>query len=110
VFSTLLGWSYFGEKACEYLFGARAVRPYRWCWVGAVFLGSVLPLAVVWAAAAVTKALMTILLLLSGVVVRETRTYLWGRPPRRRGRPAERRRTVIVQRRTPSPPGDRLVS
>jgi AGCS family alanine or glycine:cation symporter len=82
VFSTLLGWSYYGEKACEYLFGVRAVRPYRWLWVAAVFVGSVLPLPVVWAAADITNALMAIpnliaLLALSGVVVRETRTYLW---------------------------------
>jgi AGCS family alanine or glycine:cation symporter len=82
VFSTLLGWSYYGEKACEYLFGVRAIRPYRWLWVVAVFVGSVLPLPVVWAAADITNALMAIpnliaLLALSGVVVRETRTYLW---------------------------------
>ena len=82
VFSTLLGWSYYGEKACEYLFGVRAIRPYRWLWVAAVFVGSVLPLPVVWAAADITNALMAIpnliaLLALSGVVVRETRTYLW---------------------------------
>jgi AGCS family alanine or glycine:cation symporter len=82
VFSTLLGWSYYGEKACEYLFGVRAIRPYRWLWVAVVFVGSLLPLPVVWAAADITNALMAIpnliaLLALSGVVVRETRTYLW---------------------------------
>jgi AGCS family alanine or glycine:cation symporter len=82
VFSTLLGWSYYGEKACEYLFGVRSIRPYRWLWVAAVFVGSVLPLPVVWAAADITNALMAIpnliaVLALSGVVVRETRTYLW---------------------------------
>jgi AGCS family alanine or glycine:cation symporter len=82
VFSTLLGWSYYGEKACEYLFGVRAVRPYRWLWVTAVFVGSLLPLPAVWAAADITNALMAIpnliaVLALSGVVVQETRTYLW---------------------------------
>ncbi len=82
VFSTLVGWAYYGEKACEYLFGERAIRPYRWLWVAAVYVGAALPLPVVWAAADVTNALMAIpnliaLLLLSGVVVRETRTYLW---------------------------------
>lgn len=82
VFSTLVGWAYYGEKACEYLFGERAIRPYRWLWVIAVYIGAVLPLPVVWAAADVTNALMAIpnllaLLLLSGVVVRETRRYLW---------------------------------
>jgi len=39
VFSTILGWSYYGEKAAEYLFGVRVVQPYRWLWVGAVLLG-----------------------------------------------------------------------
>jgi AGCS family alanine or glycine:cation symporter len=82
VFSTLLGWSYYGEKACEYLFGVRSILPYRWLWVVVVFVGSVLPLPVVWAAADITNALMALpnlisLLALSGVVVRETRTYLW---------------------------------
>ena len=82
VFSTLLGWSYYGEKACEYLFGVRSILPYRWLWVVVVFVGSVLPLPVVWSAADITNALMAIpnlvaLLALSGVVVRETRTYLW---------------------------------
>jgi alanine or glycine:cation symporter, AGCS family len=53
-----------------------------WLWVIAVYIGAVLPLPVVWAAADVTNALMAIpnllaLLLLSGVVVRETRRYLW---------------------------------
>ena len=82
VFSTLLGWAYYGEKACEYLLGAGAVRPYRWLWVVAVFVGAVLPLPVVWAAADVTNACMAVpnligLLALSGVVVQETRTWLW---------------------------------
>jgi len=82
VFSTLVGWAYYGEKACEYLFGVRAIRPYRWLWVAAVYVGATLPLPAVWAGADVTNALMAIpnliaVLLLSGVVVRETRRYLW---------------------------------
>ena len=59
-----------------------SILPYRWLWVVAVMVGSVLPLPVVWSAADITNALMAIpnlvsLLALSGVVVRETRTYLW---------------------------------
>jgi AGCS family alanine or glycine:cation symporter len=82
VFSTLVGWSYYGEKACEYLLGPRAILPYRWLWVLAVFVGSVLPLPIVWSAADITNALMAIpnlisLLALSGVIVAETREYLW---------------------------------
>ena len=34
VFSTILGWSYYGEKAAEYLFGTKITKPYRWLWVG----------------------------------------------------------------------------
>jgi AGCS family alanine or glycine:cation symporter len=82
VFSTLLGWSYYGERACEYLLGSSAIRPYRWLWVGAVMVGAVLPLPVVWSAADITNALMAIpnlvsLIVLRGVIVEETRRYLW---------------------------------
>lgn len=78
VFSTILGWSYYGEKAAEYLWGQRAVRPYRLLWVVAVLVGSVKPLAVVWDFADAANGLMAIpnlivLLALSGVVVKETR-------------------------------------
>jgi AGCS family alanine or glycine:cation symporter len=82
VFSTILGWSYYGEKAAEYLFGRNAVRPYRLAWVAAVMLGSVLSLPVVWSLADITNGLMAIpnlvsLLALQGVIVAETRKYLW---------------------------------
>jgi AGCS family alanine or glycine:cation symporter len=82
VFSTLLGWSYYGEKATEYLFGTRAVRPYRWIWVACVMLGSQVTLQLVWSFADITNALMAVpnlisLVILSGVIVAETRTYLW---------------------------------
>jgi AGCS family alanine or glycine:cation symporter len=82
VFSTILGWCYYGEKAAEYLLGARAVAPYRLLWVAAVMLGSVATLPAVWAFADIANGLMAIpnlvsLLALSGVVVAETRLYLW---------------------------------
>jgi AGCS family alanine or glycine:cation symporter len=82
VFSTIIGWSYYGEKAAEYLFGSRIIGPYRWMWVGAAFLGSTLSLPVVWSLADITNGLMAIpnlisLLVLHRVVVAETRTYLW---------------------------------
>lgn len=82
VFSTLLGWSYYGEKAIEYLFGSRAVAPYRWAWVAAVMLGAVAPLPIVWSAADITNALMAIpnlisLVVLTPVLVEQTRLYLW---------------------------------
>jgi alanine or glycine:cation symporter, AGCS family len=82
VFSTILGWSYYGEKAAEYLWGPGAVKPYRWLWVGVVMVGSVLSLPLVWSLADITNGLMAIpnlisLLALQAVLVSETRKYLW---------------------------------
>jgi AGCS family alanine or glycine:cation symporter len=82
VFSTILGWSYYGERAAEYLFGVRAIRPYRLAWVVAVMVGSVASLPAVWAFADIANGLMAVpnlvsLLLLSGVIVAETRKHLW---------------------------------
>ena len=82
VFATLIGWSYYGEKACEYLFGTPSVRLYRWAWVVMVMVGSLLPLPLVWSAADITNALMAVpnlisLIALTHVVVEETRLYLW---------------------------------
>jgi AGCS family alanine or glycine:cation symporter len=82
VFSTILGWSYYGEKAAEYLVGPKVILPYRWLWVGGVMVGAVLSLPTVWSLADVTNGLMAIpnlisLLVLNGVIVAETRHYLW---------------------------------
>jgi AGCS family alanine or glycine:cation symporter len=82
VFSTILGWSYYGEKAAEYIWGTKAVQPYRWLWVVVVMVGSVLSLPLVWSLADITNGLMAIpnlisLLALQGVLVAETRGYLW---------------------------------
>ena len=82
VFSTILGWSYYGEKAAEYLLGPKVITPYRWMWVAAVMLGSVLTLPIVWSFADVTNALMAIpnlisLLVLNRLLVSETREFLW---------------------------------
>jgi AGCS family alanine or glycine:cation symporter len=84
VFSTILGWSYYGEKAAEYLWGTGVIKPYRWLWVAAVMLGSVLSLPLVWSLADITNGLMAIpnlvsLLALQSVIVVETRKYLWNR-------------------------------
>lgn len=80
VFSTILGWSYYGEKAVEYLFGTRAIAYYRWLWVGAVMLGSVVSLKMVFDFSDIANALMALpnlvsLIVLSGVVAAETRRY-----------------------------------
>ncbi len=79
-FSTILGWSYYGEKSAEYLLGERAILPYRVLFVAVVFFGALRSLDVVWTVADVTNGLMALpnlvgLLLLSGVVARETRSY-----------------------------------
>lgn len=84
-FSTILGWSYYGEKALEYLFGrhGRTGRYlYRVLMVIMTFVGANWALDLVWNIGDTTNALMAIpnlvcLLLLSGVLVRETRKYLW---------------------------------
>jgi len=82
VFSTILGWSYYGERAIEYLLGKRAIFPYRMVWVAAVLVGSWVSLPLVWDFADAMNALMALpnlvaLLLLSKVVVGETQKYLW---------------------------------
>ncbi|MCF0198776.1 MAG: amino acid carrier protein, partial [Bacteroidaceae bacterium] len=81
-FSTILGWSYYGEKGMEYLVGYRSRIPYRFVYIILTFIGSVAQLDLVWNVADLLNAFMTIpnllcVLLLSGVVVRETRLYLW---------------------------------
>jgi AGCS family alanine or glycine:cation symporter len=83
VFSTILGWSYYGEKAIEYLFGSRLILPYRLLWVAAVFGGSLLSLQSVWAFADIANGLMAIpnliaLIGLAPVIVAETRLHLPG--------------------------------
>ncbi|MBM4455452.1 MAG: sodium:alanine symporter family protein [Verrucomicrobia bacterium] len=80
VFSTILGWGYYGEKAVEYLFGVRSVFPYRLFWVVAVFIGAIWKSDAVWNFCDIMNGLMALpnlvaLLLLSGVITSETRRY-----------------------------------
>ena len=81
-FSTILGWCYYGERAMEYLKGKHWVLVYRVLYIIAVFVGSIMNLAVVWNLADCMNALMAIpnlvsLLFLNGIIVHETRKYLW---------------------------------
>ncbi len=81
-FSTILGWSYYGERAMEYLKGNRWMYAYRIVYIIAVFIGSIANLGIVWNIADCMNALMAIpnlisLLLLNGIIVHETRKYLW---------------------------------
>ena len=81
-FSTILGWCYYGEKAMQYLRGRSWTIVYRSLYIVAVFFGAVVQLSLVWNLADLMNALMTIpnlisLVMLSGVIVAETRKYLW---------------------------------
>lgn len=81
-FSTILGWSYYAEKAIEYLGGKKWMKVYRIIWIIAIYVGAVVNLELVWNIADTMNALMALpnlisLLLLSGVIVKETRKYLW---------------------------------
>lgn len=80
-FSTLVGWSYYGEKCFGYLFSEKAIPYYRIVFVAAVFYGAIEKLSVVWAISDIMNALMAApnligLLGLSGVVVYETKKFL----------------------------------
>ena len=81
-FSTAIGWCYYGERAVEYLAGKRTMLAYRIVYLISVFLGSVVGLSLVWNIADCMNAFMAIpnllsLIFLSGVLVSETRKYLW---------------------------------
>lgn len=81
-FTTILGWSYYGEKCLDYLTGGKkgAILTYRWLYILAVFIGPFLTVEAVWTIADIFNGLMAIpnligLLALSGVVVYETKHY-----------------------------------
>jgi AGCS family alanine or glycine:cation symporter len=80
-FTTVLGWSFYGERCTEFLFGEKAILPFRLVWVAVVVIGSVAgDRGVVWGLADTLNGLMALpnliaLLLLSGTVFRLTRDY-----------------------------------
>ena len=81
-FSTILGWSYYGEKGMEYLGGRRYRLPYRLVYIALIVVGAVVKLDLVWNISDLLNAFMAIpnlvaVLCLSGVVVHETKLYLW---------------------------------
>ncbi len=80
-YSTILGWSYYGEKSLEFLLGEKAVIPYRLLFTVIVFFGAISSLGFVWTLSDVMNGLMAFpnlvgLIGLSGVIVAETRKYL----------------------------------
>jgi len=81
-FSTILGWSYYGERTMEYLAGKKSIVFYRVIYILFVFAGSTMSLALVWNLADIMNALMAVpnlisLIFLSGVIAKETQHYLW---------------------------------
>ncbi|MFP4251425.1 MAG: alanine/glycine:cation symporter family protein [Guyparkeria sp.] len=79
-FSTIVAWSYYGERSAEYLFGVKVIKPYRYVWVGALFIGAIANLELIWLVADILNALMAIpnliaLIALSGTVFAITREY-----------------------------------
>ena len=58
--ATLIGWSYFGEKAVEYLFGKSGISTYRICYIVMIFIGSILSLELVWELTDLVNAFMAL--------------------------------------------------
>jgi len=80
-FTTMIGWSYYGERCVEYLLGVKAIIPFRLLWIVAIVLGAQIDLGFVWLLADTLNALMALpnlvaLILLSPLVFRLTRQYL----------------------------------
>lgn len=80
-YSTILGWAYYGERCVEYFSGKKGLIPYRVLYVAVLLIAPVLELDLVWKIADILNALMAIpnlvaVLLLSPVIVKETRKYI----------------------------------
>lgn len=80
-YSTILGWAYYGERNVERLFGLRAVMPFRILFSFVVYIGCTVPLGIVWNFSDIMNGLMAIpnligLLIMSGLIARETKLYL----------------------------------
>lgn len=79
-FTTILGWSYYGERSVEYLFGIKAINPYRVLWVLAIPVGATIELRLIWDIADTLNAMMAIpnligLIILGPMVFRATKDY-----------------------------------
>ena len=70
-FSTAIAWSYYGDRAMTYLFGAKSVTPYRVVYVGSFFVAAIVDTALVWLISAVTLALMALPNLFGIVLLRK---------------------------------------
>ena len=80
-FTTILGWSYYGERCAEYIFGTKVILPYRILWIAAVFIGASQKVNLIWLLADVMNGFMAIpnliaLALLSPVVFKISKEYV----------------------------------
>ena len=81
-YSTILGWSYYGNRCVTFLFGKRAIKPYQVLYVLAAFMGAVGVADIVWTISDITNALMAIpniivVLMLSGLIAKETKHFVY---------------------------------
>ncbi|NLO24538.1 MAG: sodium:alanine symporter family protein [Clostridiales bacterium] len=79
-YSTILSWEYYGERCAEYLFGSKAIMPYRVIWIPFILIGAIGGLVTIWDIADTLNGLMAIpnligLLGLSGVIIKLTKDY-----------------------------------
>lgn len=79
-FSTIIGWSYYGDRSAKFLFGGRAVMPYRVIYTLLIVVGAIVPLRMVWNIADITNILMALpnllaLVLLAGLVKKLSKEY-----------------------------------
>ena len=79
-YTTMVAWSYYGDRSIEYLIGPKAIKPYRWVYVFFNFLGAILPLSFVWNFGDIALSLMTIpnligVLFLTGILKKMTKEY-----------------------------------
>ena len=79
-YTTMVAWSYYGDRSIEYLAGPKAIKPYRWVYVFFNFMGAILPLTFVWNFGDIALSLMTIpnligVLFLTGTVKNITSEY-----------------------------------
>ena len=79
-YTTMVAWSYYGDRSIEYLVGPKAIKPYRWVYVFFNFLGAILPLTFVWNFGDIALSLMTIpnligVIFLTGTLKKITSDY-----------------------------------
>lgn len=80
-FTTILGWNYYGERSCVYLWGVKSIKPFRYIFILMILSGAFLKLDAIWILADIVNGLMALpnliaLICLSGIIVSETKKYM----------------------------------